>query len=81
MNRLMEWRVFVQRQVSPNHVVIRGISFEDAAEVSLAEYDDVVETLPSDRANQPFEYAFCHGDRGAVGRSRMPMLLGRPVKT
>ena len=51
----MEWGVFVQRQVSPDRVVLRDISFEDAAEVSLAEHDDVVETLAPDRAEQPLD--------------------------
>ena len=54
MNRSMDWGVFVQLQVSPDSVVIRDVSFEDAAEVSLAEHDHVVETLASDRADQPF---------------------------
>ena len=51
----MDWGIFVQRQVSPDRVVVRGISFEGAAEMGLAEHDDVVETLPSDRADQPFD--------------------------
>jgi len=38
----------------------------------LAEHDNVVKTFPPDRTDRPFsQYPFCHGDRGAVGRSRM----------
>jgi hypothetical protein len=41
--------------------------------VSLAEHDEMVETLASERTDQPFQCRLCQGDRGAVGRSRMPM--------
>ena len=51
----MDRGVFVQRQVSPELVVIRDVGCDDAAEVSLAEHDEMVETLPPDRADQPFD--------------------------
>jgi hypothetical protein len=53
-------------------IIIRGIPTQDPAQVRLPEYDQVVETFPADRADQS-TYGFCHGDRGAVGLSRMPM--------
>jgi hypothetical protein len=49
---------------------------EYVAQVPLAEEDDMIKTFPPDRANQPF----CHGERGAVGRSRMPIARSRRVK-
>ena len=55
VDRSMDWSVFVQRQVSPELVVIRDVGCDDAAEMSLAEHDEMVETLPSDRADQPFD--------------------------
>jgi hypothetical protein len=77
----MDWGVFVQRQVSPELVVIRDVGCDDAAEMSLAEHEEMVETLrriePISRSTNPF----CQGDRGAVGRSRMPMHLRRRVTT
>jgi hypothetical protein len=39
--------------VSPDRVAVVGL--EDAAEVSLAEHDDMIETLSSDRVDQPFD--------------------------
>ena len=51
VDRSMDWGVFVQRQVSPSFVVIRDVACDDAAEVSLAEHDEMVETLPPDRAD------------------------------
>jgi hypothetical protein len=50
----MEWGVFVQGQVSPDLIVTRNVRFEDAAQVRLAEHDDMVETLPSERAYHAF---------------------------
>jgi hypothetical protein len=55
VDRSMDWSVFVQRQVSPELVVIRDVGCDDAAEMSLAEHDEMIETLPSDRADQPFD--------------------------
>jgi hypothetical protein len=41
--------------VSPELVVIRDVGRDDAAEVGLAEHDEMVEALPSDRADQAFD--------------------------
>jgi hypothetical protein len=57
----MNWGVFVQRQVSPELVVISDVACDDAAEVSLAEHDEMVETLPPDRADQPFDVSVLPG--------------------
>src|SRR5260370_41011717 len=55
VDRSMDWGVFVQRQVRPELVVIRDVGCDDAAEMSLAEHDEMVETPSSDRADQPFD--------------------------
>ena len=55
LDRSMDWGVFVQRQVSRDCVVVGDVGFEDAAEVGLAEDDDMIETLPPYRADQPFD--------------------------
>ena len=55
VDRSMDWGVFVQRQVRPELVVIRDVGCDDAAELSLAKHEEMVETLPSDRADQPFD--------------------------
>lgn len=52
--RSMDWGIFVQRQVSPDLVMIRDVGFENVAEMGLAGHDDVIETLPPYRADQPF---------------------------
>ena len=41
------------------------------AQMVLAEHHDMA--FPADRADQPLSYAFCQGERGDVGRSRMPI--------
>ena len=51
------------------------------AQVSLAEHDDMIKAFPSDRADQPFSMSILHGDRGAVGWSRMPIARRRRVNT
>ena len=45
VNRSMDWGVFIQREVSPEPVVIGDVGCHDTAEVSLAEHDEMVETL------------------------------------
>ncbi len=46
---------------------------EVMSKMPLAKYDDVVKAFSSDRADQPLTIPFCHGDRGAIERSRMPI--------
>ena len=55
VDRSMNWGVFIQREMSPELVAMGDVGFDDAAEVSLAEHDEMVETLPLDRADQPFD--------------------------
>jgi len=50
------------------------------AKVPLAEHNNVVKTFPSEPIALS-QYPFCHGDRAAVGRSRMPIARRRRMKT
>src|SRR5262249_5214552 len=51
----MEWGILVQRAMNPRFIIIRGILAQDPAQVRLPEHDHVVETFPSDRADQPLD--------------------------
>ena len=42
-------------------VVIAGVGGKDSAQMGLAKDDDVVQALPTDRANQPFRMAILPG--------------------
>jgi len=46
--------IFVQRQVSSGAIVIVGIGLQHAAQMRLAENDQMVQALSSDRSYQPF---------------------------
>ena len=48
----MEWGIFVQRAMNAQLIIIAGILAEDPAQVRLPKHDHVVETFPSDRADQ-----------------------------
>jgi hypothetical protein len=50
----MERGIFVERKVRARPVVVAGVIRQQMAEMSLPEYHDMVETLASDRADQPF---------------------------
>jgi hypothetical protein len=57
----------------PYLVVITHVQQQDVTEVSLAEYD---KWSRHSRRIEPISlsaYAFCHGERGDVGWSRMPI--------
>jgi hypothetical protein len=47
-------RILVQRQVRASLIVVFCVRSKHMAKVQLAEYDNVVEAVPSDRADQPF---------------------------
>src|SRR5258708_12535107 len=55
LNRPVEWGILVQRAMNPRFIIIRGIPTQDPAQVRLPKYDHVVETFPSDRADQPLD--------------------------
>src|SRR5215475_2061681 len=51
----MEWGILVQRAMNARFIIIRSIPTQDPAQVRLPEYDHVVETFSSDRADQPLD--------------------------
>ena len=61
-------------------IVISLVRSQQLAEVLLAEHHDMIKALPSDRADDFSVCPFCHGDRGAIGRSRMPIARRRRIK-
>jgi len=48
----MDWTVLVQGPMGPHAIVIGCILAKDPAQVSLSEYDQVVEAFAPDRADQ-----------------------------
>src|SRR5262249_13143240 len=58
-------RILAQGQMRSEFVVITGVPRKDAAQVGLAEDDDMIEAFPADRANQSL---------------RMPVLPGCPPR-
>ncbi len=54
-NRPMEWGILVQRAMNARFIIISGILAQDPAQVRLPEHDQVVETFPSDGADQSLD--------------------------
>jgi hypothetical protein len=50
-------RIFTQRPVRPDLVVIVGVPLQDLPQVSLAKDDEVIEALAPDRSDQPLDIA------------------------
>jgi hypothetical protein len=48
----MDWGVLAQSAVRPRFIIVGGTLAKDPAQVSLSEHDHVVNTFPSDRADQ-----------------------------
>src|SRR5262249_25018460 len=55
LDRPMEWGILVQRAMNARFVIIRGILAQDPAQVRLPKHDQVVETFPADRTDQPLD--------------------------
>ena len=51
------WSIFVQREMSPDLIVVRSVSLQDTAQVRLAEHDEVVERFAPDRSDKPLNVA------------------------
>jgi hypothetical protein len=47
--------ILVEREMRSRRVVVLKVRRQDAAQVTLIEDDDVIETLTADRANDPLE--------------------------
>ena len=52
VDRPIAWRIFTQRQMCSEFVVIAGVGRKDSALMGLAEDDDVIEACPADRTDQ-----------------------------
>jgi hypothetical protein len=65
-------RVFGQRQMRPGPMIVREVSCQHAAQMPLAEDDDVIQTLAADPISRS-TYGFCHGLDGAETTSVIPM--------
>jgi hypothetical protein len=72
--------VVVERLVWPCGVVVGEIRAQDAAEMGLAQNDDVIEALAADGADDPFDERVLPGCPRAMITSRIPMLVMDPVK-
>src|ERR1700687_4437097 len=54
LNRPRNRRIFVQRSMRSDAVVIIGVRFQNPAQMLLAEDNEVIQTLTPDRSDQPF---------------------------
>src|ERR1700738_1518827 len=81
LDQTRDRRILVQRPMRSNAVVIGRIVFQNAAQMHLAQYNDVVQTFPPDRSDPRAAKTFCQGEAGAIGLSRMPMARNRRVTT
>ena len=79
LNCPMERRIFVERAMNSRHIIIGSILPKDSTEVRLAEHDHVVETFPSDRADQSLRVCILPRRARGNGLSRMPMARNRRV--
>src|ERR1700674_5121380 len=52
LNWPMAGRILGEGEVCSRVIIIGGIGSKDPAQVGLADYDDVIEALPTDRADQ-----------------------------
>ena len=62
-------------------IIIAGVRFQNSAQMCFAQDNNVVHTFTPDRSDQPFGKAFCQGDAGVMGLSRMPMARNRRLTT
>ena len=65
--------VVVQSVVRPSMVVIIEVRGQDAFAVGFVEHDDMIEVLPPDRADQPFDVGILPGRTRAVNTSSTPI--------
>ena len=79
LNRPMNGSILAQSPMSPRFIVIGGKLPKDPAQMGLAEHNQVVETFPSDRADQSLRVTIRHGEPGAIALSRIPMARNRRV--
>jgi hypothetical protein len=53
LNEARDWRIFSQGPVGSDVVVVASIGSQDSAQMRLTQYDEMVDALAPDRADQP----------------------------
>jgi hypothetical protein len=71
------WAILAQREMRSGVMMILKISRQDAAQVTLVEDDNVIQTFTADRSDETLGKGFCQGERGAVMTSVMPIARTR----
>jgi hypothetical protein len=70
-------RLRFQRLVSVKYsadlIVVFHVRQQYVTKMSFTQDDDMIDAFPADRTDQPFSISVFHGERGDVGRSRMPI--------
>ena len=61
LNGPMERRIFGERKVGSNVIVIGRIRRKDSAQMAFAKDDNVIEAFPSNRADQPLRMSILPG--------------------
>ena len=61
VHRAPNWRIFRQRQVRSSSVVVIHVGQQQMPQVPRAEHHDMVETFPTDRADQTLRIAVLPG--------------------
>jgi len=61
-------------------IIIERIQGQNPAQMLLAKDQDVIQAVAPERPDQALTYAFCQGDLGEIGRSRIPIARIRLVK-
>ena len=77
LNRARDRAILVERKMGARSMVILEVGRQDATQMAFVEDHHVIQVLAADRAYDPLDIGFCHGDRGAVTTSVMPMALTR----
>jgi hypothetical protein len=54
-------RILCQSEMRPDLVVVSSIGFEDPAQVAFAQDHDMIQALPTDRADHPFHMSVLPG--------------------
>ena len=67
LDRSRQRRILRQSKIWADIVVVSGIRRKNATQVILAQDHDVIEALPTNRADQPLRMSVLPGERGAIG--------------
>ena len=72
------WAVHCQRHMGTETMVILEVAGQHAPQIRLVQHDDLIESLATDAPliNRS-TYAFCHGERGALTTSSIPICRTR----